>query len=176
MALGSINNVRLGACSIVYNSVNLGHTKGGVAFKFERAMEDLTVDKYGTMPIDKVMSGANLTIEVNLAEPQVDQLRYAIPEGDFQSGAQGKRLGLGTDSGFSMRSNVAAQLTLHPLDRAASDSSEDVVIYKAVSTEPVELNYKIDDQRVYKIVFSALVDESYDVDRRLGHIGLTNVS
>jgi hypothetical protein len=176
MATNDINNVRMGPCSIIYNSVNLGHTKGGVTLTFERSMEDLTVDKYGAMPIDKVISGGTLQIEVQLAEPQVDQLRYAVPEGDYISGSQGKRIGIGRDSGYSLRANSGFQLTMHPIDRAITDTTEDVVIYKAVSTAPLELPYRIDEQRVFSVTFNALVDESFSTGRRLGHIGLTNVS
>jgi hypothetical protein len=65
---------------------------------------------------------------------------------------------------------------LHPVNKAANDDSEDIVIYKAVSSEPIELPFKVDGQRTFSVTFTALVDEGYTSTRRLGHIGSTNIS
>jgi hypothetical protein len=173
--MGNLDNVRLGACSIVFNSVDLGHTKGGVTFKIERELSEVTVDKYGSTPVDMVLTGQKATIEVNLAESQVANLNVAVPEGDYVTGTAGSRLNLGTEAGYSLRDD-AAQLTLHPAENAAGDLTGDIVFYKAVSTDSVELPFEIDNQRVFKVTFTALVDETFGNGRRLGHIGLTNIS
>jgi len=173
--MASISNVRIGACSVKFNGVSLGHTKEGVNFKFDRKFEDLSVDQYGETPIDMALVGQDLTIEVMLAEPQLGNLNIAIPEADNATGASGTRLGLGTDAGYLLRSD-SAQLILHPLNNATADLSDDVTIYKAVSYETVEMAYKIDEQRIVKVTFRALVDETNANGRRLGHIGYTNIS
>lgn len=173
---GNISNVRIGVCNINYNSVNLGHTKDGVVLKFDRKFQDVTVDEYGDIPIDSVLTGQDLTVEVTLAEPTIANLLASIPEAGRDSGAQGSRLNLGRSAGWSARTNASFQLVLHPISKAASDLSDDIVIYRAFSTEPIELPYKVDEQRVFKVTFRALVDETYADGRRLGHIGLTTVS
>lgn len=172
--MASLTNLRMSACTVTYGGVSLGHTKGGVIFKYAPKYSDLQADQYGETPIDKVLIGEDVTIKVSLAEPQIAVLNSIVPAGDYV-GSTNERLGLGRDAGYSTRSDSKA-LVLHPVDRGATDYSEDVTIYKAVSSEPVDLNYEVDKQRIFEVTFTALVDETYASGRRLGHIGSTAVS
>lgn len=173
--MSQIANVRIGDCDVFFGGVALGHTKGGVEFTFEREFEDLTVDKYGSMPVDMALTGQNLMIKAFLAEITNDVMNVAIPEGKYALGATDDKLGLGTDSGYLLRQD-AKVLRLHPRSRAVSDLSEDVNIWLAVSTENVELGYKIDEQRIIETTFRALVDETKPDGSRLGQIGPDTIS
>ena len=173
--MSNINNLRMGVCTVTYGGVSVGHTKGGVTFKYEPKFEDLMADQYGETPIDKVLTGENVTVEANLAEPQVTTLNIAMPAAANTHGSSSERLAFGTDTGYSSRSDAKA-LVLHPVDRAATDYSEDITLYKAVASDAVEIKYESDNQRVYAVTFTALVDETYGSGRRLGHIGSTDVS
>lgn len=166
-----ISKVRIGACQITYKGVNVGHTLDGVELTFEREFEDLTVDKYGSSPVDKALTGNKLMAKFKLAQPDFAALNIANPEGEGADGTTGDRIGLGTDAGYLLRQD-AGELVLRPLKNVASaNDSEDVVIYKAVSVENIELSYKVDEQRVIEVTFEALVDETYGTGRRLGHVG-----
>lgn len=173
--MANIQNVRIGDCDVFLNEIHLGHTKGGVDFKFERSFEDLTVDKYGETPIDMALTGQNLTVEANLAEITNDVFNVAVPEGAYATGSVDDKLGLGTDSGYLLRQD-AKPLRLHPRNKAATDYSEDIYVWLAVSSEPLELGFKIDEQRVVKVTFRALVDESQPNGSRLGRIGPAAIS
>lgn len=173
--MANIANVRIGDCDVFLDSVHLGHTKGGVEFTFEREFEDLTVDKYGSMPLDMALTGQNLLIKAFLAEITNDVLNVAIPEGNYALGSSDDKLGLGRDSGYLLRAD-AKPLRLHPRNRAATDYSEDVYIWQAVSVENVEMGYKIDEQRIIETTFRALVDESQPNGSRLGQIGPSAIS
>lgn len=173
--MANIANVRIGDCDVFYGGVALGHTKGGVEFTFEREFEDLTVDKYGNMPIDMALTGQNLTIKAFLAEITNDVMNVAVPEGKYVLGSADDKLGLGADSGYLLRQD-AKTLRLHPRNRAANDLSEDVNIWLAVSVENIELAYKIDEQRLIETTFRALVDETQPDGARLGQIGPNAVS
>lgn len=166
-----ISKVRIGACQITYKGVNVGHTLDGVELTFEREFEDLTVDKYGSTPVDKALTGNKLMAKFKLAQPDFASLNIAAPEGEGADGSTGDRIGLGTEAGYLLRQD-AGELVLRPLKNVASaNDSEDVVLYKAVSVENVELSYKVDEQRVIEVTFEALVDETYGTGRRLGHVG-----
>lgn len=166
-----ISKVRIGACQITYKGVNVGHTLDGVELTFEREFEDLTVDKYGSSPVDKALTGNKLMAKFKLAQPDFAALNIANPEGEGADGTTGDRIGLGTDAGYLLRQD-AGELVLRPLKNVASaNDTEDVVLYKAVSVENIELSYKVDEQRVIEVTFEALVDETYGVGRRLGHVG-----
>lgn len=173
--MANIANVRIGDCDVFLDEVHLGHTKGGVEFTFEREFEDLTVDKYGNMPVDMALTGQNLLIKAFLAEITNDVLNVAIPEGRYALGTVDDKLGLGRDSGYLLRQD-AKPLRLHPRSKAATDLSEDVYIWQAVSVENVEMGYKIDEQRVIETTFRALVDESQPSGSRLGQIGPSAIS
>lgn len=173
--MANLNNVRIGAASLTFGGVSLGHTLEGVEFEFEREFEDLIVDQYGNTPIDMALIGQNLTIKVRLAEPNVASLNVAIPEGSHASGSAGERLGVGTDAGYTLRGD-AKQLVIHPLRNTSSDDSEDITIYKAVSATSVPTMFKVDEQRAWDVTFRALIDETYASGRRLGHVGPANIS
>lgn len=173
--MANIQNVRIGDCDVFLNEVHLGHTKGGVEFTFEREFEDLTVDKYGNMPVDMALTGQNLMIKAFLAEITNDVMNTVIPEGKYALGATDDKLGLGRDAGYLLRQD-AQPLRLHPRKNAATDYSEDVYIWKAVSVENVEMGYKIDEQRVIETTFRALVDETQPDGARLGQIGPSAIS
>lgn len=173
--MANIANVRIGDCDVFIDEVHLGHTKGGVEFSFEREFEDLTVDKYGNMPLDMALTGQNLLIKAFLAEVTNDNLNVAIPEGNYALGTSDDKLGLGRDAGYLLRQD-AKPLRLHPRSRAESDLSEDVYIWLAASVETVELGYKIDEQRIIETTFRAFVDESQPDGSRLGQIGPSAIS
>lgn len=171
-----ISKVRIGACQITYKGQNVGHTLDGVELTFEREFEDLTVDKYGSTPVDKALTGNKLMAKFKLAQPDFNSMNIANPEGEGADGSIGDRIGLGTEAGYLLRQD-AGLLVLRPLKNVATaDDSEDIHIYKAVSSENVELAYKVDEQRVVEVTMEGLVDETYGIGRRLGHIGPATIS
>lgn len=173
--MSNIQNGRMSAAAITFNGQSLGHTTGGVTFHYEPQTDPIKFDQFGDTPVDMILHGESFQIVVNLAEPVVDILQAAIPGGTQITNSGNKRLNIGKDAGFSLRT-VAAQLVLHPLDKTLNDLTEDVVLYKCVVADTVELNYEVDNQRVFEVTFTALVDETYGNGRRLGHVGVTNVS
>lgn len=164
-----------GPCTIVFNGVNLGHTLEGVDVSVEREFAEVHVDRHGSTPIDKVLTGTHAMLKFKLAQPTWTQLDIAMPEtSSYDGSGTNDRIDIGGDAGYSLRAD-AKLLVIHPMFRQG-DLSADVTFYKAVSIENVELAYKIDEQRVVEVTMIALVDESYGSGRRLGHIGQANVS
>lgn len=175
MSLKQVANVRIGIVNVIYNGVDLGHTLDGVEVNVDKGYTDLTVDKYGDTPVDMAVSGTRATIVCKFAEPITELLERTNPDGQNMQGSAGRRIGLGADGGTQLRT-FGALLTLHPIKNAATDLTEDVVYYKAIATNPINLAYKVNEQRALEVTFTALVDESYASGRRLGHIGLTDIS
>lgn len=174
------SNLRIGDAELwINNGVDaefvIGHTKGGIEFSFERDFEDLTHDQGGETPVEMALKGNNLTFKAMVAEATTYNLNLAIPEGKFNDGSISESLGLGTDSGYLLRQN-AVQMRLHPRNKAASDYTEDIYIWKAVSSESVELGYKIDEQRILEVTFRALYDDQQPDGQRLGRVGPQAIS
>ena len=171
----NIQNVRMGVCTITYNGVDCGHTLGGTKVTITRKLTPLKVDKYGDSPVDEVVTDVQMVVAAKIAEPVVTVIKNALPEGDYESGVAGQRIGIPAGEGAALRASSAV-LTLHPLSKATTDFSEDVTIYNAVASSSPVINYDVAGQRVFDIEFTALVNETEGAGRRLGHIGPINIS
>ena len=179
--MGNISNVKIGDVEIYIDyeegdgEVYIGHTKGGCELTFEREFEDLTVDQYGTAPVEMALTGQNLMIKCYFAEPTVANISHANPEGVYATGSGDAKVGFGRDAGYLM-SNKAVALRLHPRANAPSARNDDIYIFRAVSSENVEMVYKIDEQRIIEVTYRALVDQDQIDGQRLGRIGDPDIS
>jgi hypothetical protein len=127
------------------------------------------------MPLDMALTGVDLTIEATFAEVTTPYIAIATPEGRYDSTASDQKLGIGRDSGFLL-STTAKQYVFHPRNLPSSNQDEDIYIFKAVSIDKVELDYTIDGQRLLKVTWRALVDETQPDGSRLGRIGNNLIS
>ncbi len=165
-----------GPCKVTYDGVDLGHTLGGITIKVARDFTKVMADKYGSTPIDYVLNGTEATIEIPLAQTEWYQLDKAMLEtSSYDGSGVADRVDVGGDAGYSLRGD-AKQLIIHPLKNAATDYSDDITFYLAVSTGDIEIPYKVDEQKAVTVTFTALVSEAYGAGRRLGHIGPSAVS
>jgi hypothetical protein len=165
--MASILNVQLGACSVTYNSIDLGHTKGGAEVSYEPEWSDVSVDKYGNTVVEKYLVGEKFTVKVALAEYTTANLKYSMPSGTF-AGAANARVTLGKSAG-GQATSYAYQLVLHPLNKGTR--AHDIVLHKAVVTSAVLLPHKVDEQKVVEVTFEALLDETKTDGNYLGFIG-----
>lgn len=173
--MGNLNNVSMGAATISLNGVDIGNTWGGAVVTIDRKFVDLNVDAYGTMPVNKVLTGQSLEVEVTLAEPVAHLIAAAYPETSDTIGSLHEKVGIGSPIGTQLL-QYAKQLILHPVDRSASDLTQDVVVYLAVSADPIALNYQFDKQRLYKVKFYGFVSTAHGPGYSLGQIGQDPIS
>lgn len=163
--MADITNVKMGVCSVSFDGVDLGHTKGGVTVTYEPEIHDITVDLYGSTPAEKVLIGQKLKAKVPLAESSIANLTVAIPE----STVDGTNLTFGGEVGLRM-SSVAGELVLHPIAND-TDLSEDIIIYSAVVVSTLEIPFKVDAERILEIEFEGMIDETKSDGNMLGMIG-----
>jgi hypothetical protein len=167
-----------GPCQITFGGIVVGHTIDGVELEAKRNLTEVFVDRYGKTPIDLVLTGQDLTLKFKMAQTEWDQWNIAIPETSSYDGAGvADRADFGADAGYSLRANGDAKpLVMHPLKNAATDFSDDVTIYLAVSSDDIKVPFKIDEQKCIEVTMRALVSEAYGTGRRLGHYGPADVS
>lgn len=165
--MASVSNVRLGVCTVTFNSVDLGHTLGGVEVVYEPTYKDVHVDKYGETVVEKKLIGEKLTAKVPLAEYTIANLKAAMPAGQF-AGAANARIQMGKSAGLGMLAS-AAQLVLHPQDQGTR--AYDVVFHKAIVASQITLVHKTDEEKIIEVEFEALLDESKSDNNYLGFIG-----
>lgn len=163
--------------TVTFGGVDLGHTVDGAEIEIEREFTDVTADMYGTTPIDMVLTGQRATVTLKLAEIKAGSMNVVMPENDYDIGAAfADHTHFGTKAGYSLRDD-AAELVISPTGNNAGNDL-DITLFKAVSTGNATLAYKIDEQSVFEVTFTALVDESRgDTDGRyLGRYGRTAIS
>lgn len=165
--MADVTKVKVGVCSVTYNGVDLGHTKGGVEVSYEPTHFDVQVDKYGETIVEKYLTGEKFTAKVPLAEYTIANLRAAMPQTTF-AGAGNARLLIGHSAGVTAKA-VAYPLVLHPINEGTR--AFDVVMYKAYVASQITLNHKVDDVKVIECLFEALLDETKTDGNYLGLIG-----
>lgn len=164
--MADITKVKLGACSVVFNSVDLGHTMEGVEVEYAPTFHEIAVDKYGGTAVQTVLIGEKFTAKVKLAESAIAKLEAAIPFG----GTSSTKVTIGSAAG-KLGTDKAALLVLHPLENDSLDRSLNVTMWKAISTSPIKLPFKNEGATVYEVTFMALLDESRTDGQYLGLIG-----
>jgi hypothetical protein len=164
--MSDIANVKLGVCSVTFNDVNLGHTKGGVVVTYEPTYHDMTVDAYGETVVDKRLLGEKLMAKVPLAESTLANFAVAIPEGT----TDGSKLTIGSSVGDSL-ADEAKELVLHPVANDSDNLDDDVVFHKAVVASTVEISHANDAEKILEVEFVALLDEDKTDGNYLGFIG-----
>jgi hypothetical protein len=165
--MADITKVKVGVCSVTFNSLDLGHTKGGVEVTYEPTYKEVTVDAYGETPVEMYLTGEKLSAKVPLAESTIANLRNAMPQTTF-AGAANARITIGAKAGKAAKED-SAQLVLHPVGEGTK--AFDVVFYKAYVNSAINLNFKIDEEKIVEVTFVALLDETKTDGNYLGLIG-----
>ena len=176
--MANISKLKVAAGSLVtFGGVDLGHTVDGCEITIEREFTEVKTDLYGNVPVDYVLTGQKAMVKMKLAEIAPNTMAYVVPESDWDVGGTGiSQVHFGTRAGYSLR-NDALELVITPQGGNA-DGSLTVTLFKAVSTDNMTLAYKIDEQSVFEVTFTALVDESRNATdgRLLGRMGPVAIS
>ena len=164
--MASIDNIKLGVCTVKFGSTELGHTKGGVVLTYEPSYHDVSVDAYGETIVDKRLLGEKITAKVPMAESTLANLQIAIP----MATTSGTTLTIGSSVGDSLAAE-AQTLVLHPVANLYDNLDDDFTIYEAVVTNTIELPYTNDGEQIIEVEFTALLDETKDDGNYLGAFG-----
>lgn len=153
------SNFRIGAGALSVDGEDVGlTTEEGVVVNYEPDVHLHNSGKYGNTPVKASLIGQTLTIEVWMGENTFDNIERAY--GGVKQ-ADGKiKFG-----GLAGREIVGKELILTPFDGTPAWHFR-----KAVPTSEVELNYKVNDERVIHVTFTALVDVDAADDDVLGYI------
>lgn len=72
-------NVKLGVCTVTFDGVDLGYTKGGVEVEVATETKKVMVDQFGNSEIDEVILGRTCKAKVPLAETTIENLARIMP-------------------------------------------------------------------------------------------------
>lgn len=125
---------------------DLGGTQDGVKLTVDQTYSNLEVDQIVDVPGAR-LTGRAFTIETNLAEPTLANLKYLLNDGTSASG-----------SGFDSFEPVYADSATQPTYRAVlldgwgpGQLRRRIIIRKCLSNDKVESTYKKDGQTLFSV-------------------------
>lgn len=174
--MANFDSIKIGVCDCFWSNYDaegiigaeifLGLTKGGCELTYTPEWFDITVDQFGKTPTESVLVGEKVKVKVPLAETDLDKLELFSHTAKKITSGQKEKITFGRRPGFRL-AHLAGKLRMHPV-AMGDDISEDVTIYKAVNTAPLNLVYKLDAERIYSTEFGGIVDRQSTMDELAG--------
>lgn len=156
-------NVKLGVCSVTFDSVDLGLTKGGVEVEVQTETHEVMVDQYGNSPINEYIMARTVVVRVPLAETTLANLEAIMPGTTLVTSgtapATKKRADVKNGTGLNLL-DYAAKLVLHPKALASNDKSEDFIVPLAATSGAISFAYKLDEERIFNVEFKGYPNSS----------------
>ena len=154
-----IDNFHIGAAKVLLNDVEIGATtQEGVVVSFEPDIHLHTSGKYGSTPVKASLIGQRLNIQMTIAETTPGIMAQLF--GGVVS-ADGKiKFG-----GVAGREIAGGVLKLQPYD-----DTEEWVFRNAVPNSNVQVLYQPNNERVYQVSMTALVDDDMPEAENVGYV------
>ncbi|MDI9412084.1 MAG: hypothetical protein QM401_00705 [Bacillota bacterium] len=153
------------------NEIRLGfseYTKGGMMFRYSEEFWGPTYDQTGNTPVDQVKVGESATAEVFMAERALEKFAAIFPAARLVRSAidpNKVKLVWGGMIGQGLR-KFSKPLILRPIENLDPENPEndirdgDVTIYNAVPRAEFEFAFQLQNERIYKVTFTALPDKA----------------
>ncbi|MFH1558017.1 MAG: hypothetical protein ABII76_24700 [Pseudomonadota bacterium] len=153
--MGTASKMELGASRLVFNTVDLGHTSGGVQIGWEQTKREVKADQYGDSLLDEIVVGEGATIKCSLREHGVANLQVIFPLARTNGSSY---VYLGEIPGTKLGDD-AAELIIRPY-ASGSATTKDFTFYKAVVSEVGEMSRDNEGHAEWDVTFRAYLDTS----------------
>lgn len=166
----STENVKLGVCSVKYDNVDLGYTKGGVEVDVSTDTYPVTIDQFGESVINEYIMKRNVKVTLPLAETTLDNLVKIMPGATLvvdDLDPTKRRVDVTNGVGTNLLS-IAKELVLHPIDLPANDLSEDFIVPLAATAGALKFAYKHNEERIFNTEFTGYPDSTTKVLFKVG--------
>lgn len=155
---GDATLVKIGAAWVTFGTlagnvgevIDLGYTKGGVAFEMETASHEITVDQEGITPIAESLLGRRVTVTVPMAQSDYEKLQKIIPDSVYNGGLLEIASGVGADL-----MDYSDELVI----TAAADANDYIKIYKAAPVANIRATFTQDGERIWPVQFKGFIPE-----------------
>lgn len=124
--------------------------------------EDITVEDFGEVPIEKRLTGWEGELTVVAAQEDADILELALGATEKVEGAEGEEAG-------SMDARIGTKLkgrkvVIHPRMLPADDKSQDITVYNMASTEGLTRSYA-NEQGNVSLTLSMMPRDGFDASK-----------
>lgn len=178
--MGDFDSIKIGVCDAYWTPAGkdpstdeafLGLTKGGCELTYTPEWYDLQVDRYGKSQTDAALVGESISVKIPLAETDMTKIEMFAHTATRAYGGEStkSKLTFGRFPGYRLGQN-AGRLRLHPVAMGL-DRAEDIIIYKAVNKAPLQLNYKLEEERIFSTEFIGMIQRKHINGAMLWEIG-----
>lgn len=159
----NIQNFHIGAGALSIGGVDVGATTpNGMVVNYEPEVHLHKSGKYGNTPVKASLIGRTLTLEVELAETTLKNMTNVFAGVTSEGTPTPTKVKFGGVAGVEITGKT---LILTPFDGTPAWNFRN-----AVPTSPVDMNYTVEDERVFKVTFTALVDSTVPEDENLAFV------
>lgn len=164
--MSDATKVECSPASVLIDDADMGHTQGGVELKVSPKSRARNVDAYQDSAVDLIHQGDEVKATLPMAEFTAAVLQAAYSPGNDQTGGMtNKFMGIGRSAGF-----VYPDVDLKIVPLLSGQSAHKVHLYRAVAMGDFSLNFAAKDDRIFKVDYQGLVDESQDDGQLIGAI------
>jgi len=157
---GNATDVKLGAAWVTFGTVagnigqilDLGYTKGGVAFAVQTQSHEVTVDQEGITPIAETIIGRMVTLSAPMAESNYQRLHYLIPESVYAADATGYLLRLASGVGAALMDYADAATAT-----SKQDAQDWIKLFYAAPLASLNASFTADGERIWLAQFKGFV-------------------
>lgn len=167
----TVGNTRLDNYRCKINGTDIGALQGGSEVTVETSQAVLTVDQYGSTPMNVKNTGDRVTLKLVFLEVSYANLAKALFGGTLRT-VGGNAVGVGGNFAGTLDGITrAVPIELHPDDQNDGTTTFDINIWKAVPTGPVKWGAGPDKYTQIEVEFMALLDTSKTVGKQLIDFG-----
>lgn len=156
----SLENVKIGVCSVMFDAVDLGYTKGGVSFEVTTETYTVTIDQFGETPVNNYITGRLAKVTTPLAETTLENMISIMPGSTLVIDgvtATKKKVVVTTGVGINLIA-TAKPLTLHPIGETTA--AFDLTIPRANTPGQVSFSYNVNQERVFNCEWMGYPDNA----------------
>jgi len=160
-------NVPIGPAIVEYGEgadmVTYKFTKGGIVFKAETSIKDVTIDQFGDTPVKSSTKGGNAEVTVPFALHDLELLAPAMPNSKLikdSTDPTKMKLMVSGEAGYDMLA-AAKPLVIKPTAPGTTPNDYITIPLAGAVTNP-EYTYNSDDERIANLTFKAYPDTDND--------------
>lgn len=166
--MGDLTNIFSGPATLLIDDVDIGHTQGGIEATISSKDRARNVDQYGDSPVAMVHVGDEFKTSAPLAELTADVLQQIYAAGNDQTAAAtNKYMGIGRSAGY-----IIPDVDVKVVPILSAQSAFKLHMYKGVPVGNLSQMFKASDDRLFKVEYNGIVDESQDDGQLLGTVML----
>lgn len=156
-------NFHIGAGAISINGNDVGATTpSGVVITYEPDIHLHQSGKYGNTPVKASLIGRTLTMEMELAESTLLNMSRVFAGVTTEGTPTPTKVKFGGIAGVEVEGKT---VVLTPFDGTPSWTFRN-----AIPSSSVAMNYTVEDERVFKVTMTAMVDSTVPEDENLAFV------